>query len=132
MAEYPSGLGLSERLEHYLTFSEDQAKLIAAEILLALEFLHERKLFCRDLRTENISLDKDGHAKLIDLGISLGLSCPANTFRDMSPEVLAGQPYTPAADLWSFGLLLHEMLFGFVYYDTLQISRLLNKVLNLY
>lgn len=49
---------------------EEVAKFYAAEILLALEYLHSRNIIYRDLKPENILLDKDGHIKLADFGLS--------------------------------------------------------------
>ena len=51
-------------------FPEEVAKFYAAEILLALEYLHSRNIIYRDLKPENILLDQDGHIKLTDFGLS--------------------------------------------------------------
>lgn len=51
-------------------FSEKRAKLYAAEILLALEFLHSHDIIYRDLKPENILVDGDGHLRLTDFGLS--------------------------------------------------------------
>lgn len=51
-------------------FSEKVAKFYFAEIVLAIEYLHNNNIFYRDLKPENILLDEDGHVKLADFGIS--------------------------------------------------------------
>ena len=78
-----------------LRFSERVAKFYFAEIVLALEYLHQNNIFYRDLKPENILLDVDGHIKLADFGISrLGFTerertnsfCGSPEY--MSPEML--------------------------------------------
>jgi len=51
-------------------FDEDRARIYAAEILLALEYLHKMNIVFRDLKPENIVFDADGHCKLTDFGLS--------------------------------------------------------------
>jgi len=48
---------------------EDYARMIAAEILISLEKLHENHIIYRDLKPDNVVIDKDGHAILTDFGL---------------------------------------------------------------
>ena len=57
-------------LRKYIRFSEEVVKFYAAEILLAIEFMHQNKIIYRDLKPENILLDNNGHIKLADFGLS--------------------------------------------------------------
>ena len=51
-------------------YPEDKARFYIAEVLLALEHLHERGCVYRDLKPENILMDADGHLKIADFGLS--------------------------------------------------------------
>jgi protein kinase A len=55
-------------------FNEHNARIISAEILLALEYLHSKNICYRDLKPENILIDSTGHIKLCDFGFSKKLS----------------------------------------------------------
>ena len=56
------------RIRH--KFDEELAKFYAAEILIALEYLHKNGVIYRDLKPENLLIDEDGHLKLTDFGLS--------------------------------------------------------------
>jgi serine/threonine protein kinase len=90
-------------------FDEKTAKFYAAEILLAIEYLHRRSIIYRDLKPENILLDGEGHVKITDFGLSKILySSNQKTYslcgtpEYMAPEVITGGGYTQAADWFSF------------------------------
>lgn len=69
--DYVPGGELFSYLQLYRRFSVDQARFYAAEVLLALEYLHtEVKAIYRDLKPENILVDSNGHIKLTDFGLS--------------------------------------------------------------
>ena len=70
---------MGECLHREKRFSEDRARLYLCEILLALEELHKRDIIFRDLKPDNIVLDKDGHALLTDFGLSKEGVHEANT-----------------------------------------------------
>ncbi|KAG6964628.1 hypothetical protein JG687_00005871 [Phytophthora cactorum] len=68
--EYCPGGELSTHLERATRFTEEVAAFYAAELLLAVQQLHQHGILHRDLKPENILLTEDGHLKLVDFGIS--------------------------------------------------------------
>lgn len=113
---------------------QDEALQIAKQIAEALEAAHEKGVTHRDLKPGNVMLTPDGLVKVLDFGLA-AMSAPAaqsidpdnsptltmgmtqagaimGTAAYMSPEQAAGAPVDRRADIWSFGVLLWEMLTG--------------------
>ena len=102
-----------------VTFPEEEARLYAAEILLALEYLHQRNIIYRDLKPENIMIGKDGHIKLVDFGLSKQGNrsdfvaksfCGSPAY--ISPEMLIKKGVGKESDFYGLGTVLYEMLVG--------------------
>jgi len=99
------------------TFGAEDMKIILAEVILAVEFLHKNNIIYRDLKLENILLDKDGHVKLADFGLcSIGAkNGVARTFcgsiTSVAPEVIDGK-YTKSVDWWGVGVAAYELVTG--------------------
>lgn len=100
-------------------FSEAKAKFYAAEIVIALKTLHEAGVIYRDLKPNNILLDKEGHIKLIDFGLSkfiepnkIPTTSVVGTPNYIAPEILRKNKHTHMIDWWSFGVILYEMISG--------------------
>jgi len=89
-------------------------KFYGAEILLALRKLRSLNILHRDLKSENVMLTVDGHVELVDFGLSICTESKAwmsvGTAECMAPEVVMSNGYGPESDLWSFGILLYEMV----------------------
>ena len=98
-----------------------------AQIADALAHAHERGIIHRDLKSGNVMVTPDGRVKVLDFGIAMSIhgdpnentalepaweSGPAGTLAYMAPEVLNGEPATPLSDVWSLGVVLHEMAAG--------------------
>ncbi|VDO09782.1 unnamed protein product [Rodentolepis nana] len=98
---------------------EDHAKFYAAEICIAMNFLHERQIVYRDLKLDNVLMDLEGHIKLTDYGMCKeGISDTnlTSTFcgtpNYIAPEILRGESYSFSVDWWALGVLMFEMVSG--------------------
>ncbi|XP_006925512.1 ribosomal protein S6 kinase-like 1 [Pteropus alecto] len=96
--------------------SEEQVKQWAAEMLVALEALHEQGVLCRDLNPRNLLLDQAGHIRLTYFGqwSEVEPQCCREASDNLysAPEVGGISELTEACDWWSFGSLLYELLTG--------------------
>jgi protein kinase X len=99
-------------------FEPDTAVFYAAQIVLALEHLHSQGIVYRDIKPENILIDERGYLKLIDMGLAKVISERTATIcgtpQYLAPEVFGDSGYDYSVDWWSFGVLLYEMLCGFL------------------
>ena len=117
---FMSGGELFYHLQKEGRFDESRAKFYIAELILALQHLHQYNIVYRDLKPENILLDANGHISLCDFGLSkanLTKDQTTNTFcgttEYLAPEVLLDEAgYTTMVDFWSLGVLVFEMVCG--------------------
>ena len=116
--DFINGGHLFFQLYRHGIFEEALARTYTAELVLALAHLHSLGIAHRDLKPENILLDAAGHIRVTDFGLAK-LVAPGARFNSlvgtveyMAPEIVAGRGHGMAADWWSVGILLFEMLTG--------------------
>ena len=114
-------------------FSEKKAFKYFIQILNAVYFLHKNNIIHRDIKPENILIDKNDNLKLCDFGwskeINIGKrSTFCGTVEYMAPEIIDNENYDFSVDIWSLGILLYEMLFG---YSPFRGSSLKDIVINI-
>lgn len=119
LLDYCPGGEVFSYLRKAKRFDENTARFYAAEIVLILEFLHEREgVAYRDLKPENLLLDAEGHIKLVDFGFAKRLGnretyTLCGTPEYLAPEVIQSKGHTTAVDWWALGILIYEFLTGY-------------------
>lgn len=117
LQEWVPGGELFHHLDLEGAFDEPTAMFFAANVLLALEFLHSRGIVYRDLKPENLLLDVQGYIKMADFGFAKKVGdektftiCGTPDYQ--APEVIMRRGTTKVADYWALGVLIFEMLVG--------------------
>ncbi|KAI0821152.1 kinase-like domain-containing protein [Irpex lacteus] len=97
-------------------FPDPVAKFYAAEVALALNYLHSLDIIYRDLKPENILLNYDGHIKIADFGFAKYCNTNAWTLCGtpdyLAPEIIRNERYNKSVDWYALGVLIFEMLSG--------------------
>ncbi|KAH7348745.1 kinase-like domain-containing protein [Rhexocercosporidium sp. MPI-PUGE-AT-0058] len=115
--DFVEGGELFSLLRKSQRFPNPVAKFYAAEVTLALEYLHGKDIIYRDLKPENLLLDRHGHLKITDFGFAKKVPditwtlCGTPDY--LAPEVVSSKGYNKSVDWWSLGILIFEMLCGF-------------------
>lgn len=107
---------LSSILKREKKLEAPQARFYAASVVLAFEYLHAQNLIYRDLKPENLLLDRYGLLKVADFGfckfVRMRTYTVCGTPSYMAPEIIAHKGYDKGVDWWTVGILLFEMLAG--------------------
>ncbi|KAG5509795.1 hypothetical protein GH5_05664 [Leishmania sp. Ghana 2012 LV757] len=117
--EYAESGDVSTRLKRSYGVNVPERQVLDwfIQLVLSLDYVHQRKILHRDVKTQNIFLTHENLIKLGDFGIARTL---ANTYDQartfvgtpyyLSPELILEQPYDHRSDVWALGVVLYEML----------------------
>jgi serine/threonine protein kinase/tetratricopeptide (TPR) repeat protein len=136
--EYVSGGSLRDLLTKTPQLPVEQVLKIGLELADALTRAHLLQIIHRDIKPANILIAEDGTPRLSDFGIaSVGNSARmtetgavVGTIDYLSPESVAGRSADERSDIWSFGVLLYEMLMGDVPFKGENIGAILYNIMN--
>jgi eukaryotic-like serine/threonine-protein kinase len=118
--EHLAGGSLHARLASAQPLPDDDATRVAKDVAAGLAHAHEQGVVHRDLKPGNVLFDSEGRAKIADFGIAriqgvdtlTDAGTILGTAAYISPEQVRAEECTPATDVYSFGVLLYEMLTG--------------------
>jgi protein kinase X len=116
--EYIPGGYLSTLLKSHKRFSIKDSKFYLASLITIIDYLHKKNIIHRDLRPENILINKNGYIKLADFSFAKKMESHDFTYsmcgspEYYSPEMINKSGYNISTDFWELGILLYEMLVG--------------------
>jgi eukaryotic-like serine/threonine-protein kinase len=117
--ELVHGETLADRLHREGRLPQDEAVRISAAVASALQVAHDAGIVHRDVKPGNVMLTPSGDVRVLDFGIAAATGIPLTatgarmgTATYLSPEQARGEPPTAASDIYSFGVMLYEMLAG--------------------
>lgn len=118
-------------------FSNEEKQRLALDIAYGLNYLHHQGVVHRDLKSHNVLLDRSGKAKLTNFGLSmtqassvLKLDKGSQAIRWLAPEVLKRAPHTEQSDIYSYGIILWEIVTGKIPYSRQDDTEVFKKVLS--
>jgi protein kinase X len=133
---YISGGEMFKYLRDEGQFSVPRTRIYAAEIFLALEYLHRNNIIYRDLKPENLLITQSGHMIVTDFGFAKVLKPGTRTYTTcgtpdyLAPEIIRSKGHGKPVDWWAFGVLVYEMATGFppFYHDSvIEIYKMIIK-----
>ncbi|EAY03026.1 CAMK family protein kinase [Trichomonas vaginalis G3] len=134
--DYASQGSILNNINERGAFSEDEASIIFAQIILVIKHLQQTcHIAHRDIKAENVLLDENRNIRVIDFGLSclnlngemMKTQCGSPPYA--SPELILGWQYTFASDIWSCGILLYIMVCKSMSFYDENLSSLANKIL---
>ncbi|KAI4902236.1 hypothetical protein NFI96_010090 [Prochilodus magdalenae] len=134
--EFCSGGEIWTKLKEVGRFEESIAVFITACVVEAFAYLHKKNIMYRDLKPENLMLDSKGYVKLVDFGFAKELRRGQKTYsfcgtpEYMAPEIIQNQGHDFAADFWSLGVLIFELLMGSPPFSSSEPQKIYAKILD--
>ncbi len=114
--EFISGGDLFTLLKVENNFSLEKAQFYAGQIVFVLEYLHSKNIVYRNLKPENILINKNGYIKIADFGLAKVIEDRTYTMCGtpgyLAPEIILNKGHGLSVDWWAFGVLLYEMICG--------------------
>ncbi len=129
------GKELFDKLRDKKSPMTDTQKIqVALDVAKGLKELHAKGIIHRDIKPENILVDNQGRAKLIDLGLARTIEEKSKRYSGtipyMAPEVLKQEEQGAATDVYSMGLIIHELFTGMVPYSPIYVDARGNEKMN--
>ena len=116
LMDYIKGKELFDVIRDIGLLNKFQTQFYGASIMLAVQYLHERKFIYRDIKPENIMVLGNGFIKLIDFGTAKAINERTKTIigtpHYMAPEVILGEGYSFKVDFWSIAVCMYEFMCG--------------------
>ncbi|XP_051954557.1 cGMP-dependent protein kinase 1 isoform X1 [Xyrauchen texanus] len=134
--EFCSGGEIWTKLKEVGRFEENIAVFVTACVVEGYAYLHKKGILYRDLKPENLMMDTKGYVKLVDFGFAKELSRGGKTYsfcgtpEYMSPEIIQNQGHDFAADFWSLGILIYELLVGSPPFSSSEPQKIYAKILD--
>ena len=111
--DYIAGGELFNYLRSIGNLSNDEAKFYGASVASMFEYLHAKEIIYRDLKPENLLIDKEGYLKLTDFGFAKHIDGRTYTLcgtpEYLAPEILLQKGHGKPVDWWCLGILIYEM-----------------------
>ncbi|GAB4825641.1 CBL-interacting serine/threonine-protein kinase 1 [Ancistrocladus abbreviatus] len=136
--EYVNGGELFNRIAHKGKLPEAEGRRLFQQLIDGVSYCHDKGVYHRDLKLENILIDAKGNIKVSDFGLSalpqhfrddglLHTTCGSPNY--VAPEILANRGYDGAtSDIWSCGVILYVILTGYLPFDDRNLAVLYQKI----
>jgi len=118
-------------------FQETHARLYAAEVISGLGYIHDQGYMYRDLKPENLMIDRHGFLKIVDFGFCKPVPLAGKksqtlcgTPEYLSPELVLQRGHNQCVDYWAFGCLVYELLTNDTPFADPSQNRIFKKIVN--